>query len=365
MYIIVAILLLAILIVVHEFGHFMAARLMKIDVTEFSVGFGPKLLKWKSKKYETDFSVRAVPLGGFCAFYGEDDTKGESKDDPRAFAKQNVWKRMFVILMGPLMNFVLAFCVAAVFFWCAGNVVPTGEVDPFISQVMASGPAQRAGMKDGDVITAINGREMLDGTMDTLLNTISSWKEGDGPLKMKILRGGETLELEVTPRWNEEAGKMQIGVYINGYRRTETLNPGFFGGIGEAFKMCTNAGGAILRALKNLVTKGEGLEDTAGPVGIVSVISSEVSGSVQQGGVGAGVSVFAQLLILISINLGLMNLLPIPGLDGSRLVFGLIEVIRGKPVPQQKEAMVHLIGMGLLLALMVFFTFRDVMRLFG
>ena len=367
MYIIIAILLLAILIVVHEFGHFIAARLMKIDVREFAVGFGPKLIGWKSKKYETTFAIRLIPMGGYCAFYGEDDATGEWKDDPRIFGKHNVWKRMFVILMGPLMNFVLAFVVATVLIWCTGVTVPTEpeEYDPFIQEVLASGPAYEAGMKDGDQVLEINGVEMLDGTMDTLLNTISSWKEGDGPLKMKILRGGETLELEVTPRWNEEAGKMQIGVYINGYRRTETLNPGFFGGIGEAFKMCTNAGGAILRALKNLVTKGEGLEDTAGPVGIVSVISSEVSGSVQQGGVGAGVSVFAQLLILISINLGLMNLLPIPGLDGSRLVFGLIEVIRGKPVPQQKEAMVHLIGMGLLLALMVFFTFRDVMRLFG
>ena len=146
-------------------------------------------------------------------FYGEDDTKGESKDDPRAFAKQNVWKRMFVILMGPLMNFVLAFCVAVVFFWCAGNMVPTGEVDPFISQVMASGPAQRAGMKDGDIITEINGANMLDGTAETLLNTISGWKDGDEPLQANVKRGEETLELSLTPEWNEDAEKYQIGVY--------------------------------------------------------------------------------------------------------------------------------------------------------
>jgi regulator of sigma E protease len=157
---------------------------------------------------------------------------------------------------------------------------------------------------------------------------------------------------------------MQIGVYISGYLRTETLPAGFFDGIGQAWKMCTNAGGAILRALKNLVTRGEGLEDTAGPVGIVSMISSEVEGQVRQGGAGAGLSAFTQLLILISINLGLMNLLPVPGLDGSRLVFGIIEAVRGKPVPPQKEAIVHLVGMGLLLSLMVFFTFRDVMKLF-
>ena len=116
MYILLAILLLAILITVHEFGHFLAARAMKIEVRQCAVGMGPKLVKWKSKKYETDFSIRAIPLGGFCAFYGEDDTKGVSKDDPRAFPKQNVWKRLFVILMGPMMNFVLAFVLATVFF---------------------------------------------------------------------------------------------------------------------------------------------------------------------------------------------------------------------------------------------------------
>ena len=359
MYIILAILLLAILIVVHEFGHFMAARAMKIDVREFAVGFGPKLIGWKSKKYETTFAVRAIPMGGYCSFYGEDDATGVSKDDPRNFGKHNVWKRMFVILMGPVMNFILAFIAATALIWCIG----TESVNPFIHEVMDSGPAYEAGIQAGDEVLEINGADMMDGTMDTLLNTISSWKEGDGPLQMTIRRDGETVQAEVTPIWNEEAQKMQIGVYISGH--VETVPAGFFGGFGEAWKMCTNAGGAILRALKNLVTKGEGLEDTAGPVGIVSLISTQVEGQVEQGGAGAGASAFTQLLILISINLGLMNLLPIPGLDGSRLVFGIIEAVRGKPVPPQREAIVHLVGMGLLLTLMIFFTFRDVMRLFG
>ena len=294
------------------------------------------------------------------------DPTGESQDDPRAFAKHNVWKRMFVILMGPMMNFVLAFVVATVMLWCTGVTVAKepAQYDPFIQDVMASGPAHDAGLKAGDEVLEINGKDMMDGTMETLLNTISSWKEEDGPLNMTIRRNGETLQTSVTPVWNEEAQKMQIGVYISGYLRTETKPVGFFGGFAESGKLCVNASGAILRALKNLVTKGEGLEDTAGPVGIVSMISSQVEGQVKQGGAGAGLGMFTQLLVLISINLGLMNLLPIPGLDGSRLVFGIIEVIRGKPVPPQKEAIVHLVGMGLLLTLMVFFTFRDVMKLF-
>ena len=176
MYIILALLLLAILITVHEFGHFLAARAMKIEVREFAVGMGPKIVGWKSKKYETDFSIRAIPLGGFCAFYGEDDVKGSAKDDPRAFPKQNVWKRLFVILMGPMMNFVLAFVVATVFFWINGVETATG-VDPYIAEVMAAGPAYSAGMEAGDVVTEINGKDMLDGTMETLLGTIGNWKE--------------------------------------------------------------------------------------------------------------------------------------------------------------------------------------------
>ena len=355
MSIIWAILLLAILVVVHEFGHFIAARLMKIEVREFSVGFGPKLFGWKSRKDEPTFAVRAVPLGGYCAFYGEDDIKGEAKDDPRAFPKQNVWKRLLVILMGPAMNFVLAFVVAAVFYWVNGISIITG-IDPYIADVMAAGPAHSAGMKAGDIVTEINGVNMLDGTTETLSGTIASWKEGDPPLEMTVKRGEETLTLSMTPVWDEAEGKMRVGIMIGGRYRTEQQPVTFTGGIAESARMCLNASGAILRALKNLVTTGEGLDQTSGPVGIVRLVSDEV----QEGGFSA----FTQLLVLISINLGLMNLLPIPGLDGSRLVFGIIEVIRGKPVPPQKEAMVHMAGMVVLFALMIFFTYKDIVNLF-
>ena len=356
MYILLALLLLAILITVHEFGHFLAARSMKIEVREFAIGMGPKLVKWKSRKYETDFSIRAIPLGGFCAFYGEDDPTGASKDDPRAFPKQNVWKRLFVILMGPMMNFVLAFVLATVFFWANGVNVATG-IDPYIAEVMAAGPAYSAGLQQGDVVTEVNGRNMLDGTMETLLDTIANWKEGDAPLRMTIRRGEETLETEMTPVWDEQENKMRIGVSIGGVYRTEMQPVSFLGGIENSWRWCASASGAILGALKDLVTTGKGLDQTSGPVGIVSLVSTEV----QEGGLSA----FVQLLVLISINLGLMNLLPIPGLDGSRLVFGIVEVIRRKPVPPEKEAMVHLVGMVFLFGLMIFFTFKDVMKLFG
>ena len=355
MYIILAILLLAILITVHEFGHFLAARAMKIEVREFAIGMGPKLVGWKSRKYETTFAIRAIPIGGYCAFYGEDDPTGKSRDDPRAFPKQNVWKRLFVILMGPMMNFVLAFVVATVFYWVSGISVATG-VDPYIADVMAAGPANFAGMEPGDRVKEINGRNMLDGTMETLLDTIQNWKEGDEPLKMTVERGDETLHMEMTPIWDETEQKMRIGVTIGGRYRTEMQPVGFFEGFRYSWELCVNASGAILGALKDLVTTGEGFDQTSGPVGIVSVVSSEVK--------EGGLSAYVQLLVLISINLGLMNLLPIPGLDGSRLVFGLVEIVRRKPVPAEKEAMVHMAGMVLLFGFILFVTYRDIVRLF-
>ena len=359
MYIVIAILLLAILIVAHEFGHFTAARMMKIDVTEFSIGFGPRLLGWKSRKHETKFSLRAIPLGGYCAFFGEDDAKGITKNDPRAFANHNVWKRMFVILMGPVMNFVLAFVVTLVFIWCAGiNVPADGTFYPYIYETAEGGAAEKAGLQSMDVVLEINGQSMsnesANGAVSAFQDAVRGWQEGDEPLRMIIRRDGETAEFRMTPAWDAEAGRMMIGV-------TLTPSPvvrrpvGVTEGIREAWDICIDAGGRIIVLFKELVASGDVLKEASGPVGIVSYVSEQVQID--------GIYAFVELLIVISINLGLMNLLPIPGLDGSRLVFGIIEVIRGKPIPQEKEAMVHLAGMVLLFGLMIFFTYKDILKL--
>ena len=364
MYIVFAILLLAVLIMIHEFGHFIAARIMKIDVTEFSIGFGPRLLGWKSRKYDTKFSIRAIPLGGYCAFYGEDDAKGITKDDPRAFPNHNVWKRMFVILMGPMMNFVLAFVVTLAFIWCVGINVPVDDgVYPYISSTAESGAAESAGILKDDIVTEINGVSMrkTDGqeAVEAFREAVGGWKERDEALRVSVLRNGETMEFSMVPvpTWDEDEGKtrMMVGVILSAAIPTERRAASFTEGISEAWNICVDAAGTILTLLKELPTNKEIADSMTGVVGTVAVVQELTQ--------EYGIEMFINLMIIISINLGLMNLLPIPGLDGSRLVFGIIEVIRGKPIPQEKEAMVHLAGMVLLFGLMIFFTYNDIVKL--
>ena len=355
LYILAALLLLAILIVVHELGHFWAARLMKIRVNEFGVGFGPKILGWKSRKHGTNFVIRAIPLGGYNAFHGEESTEKVNPEDPEAFRNQNVWRRMFVVVMGPMMNFLLAFVLATGYYWVNGIPEITG-VDPFVSGVNAAGPAYDAGLQAGDIITEINGAEMLDGTTEPLLETIGSYRQEDPPLQVTVLRGEETLHLELKPEWNEEEGRMMVGVLIGGRYRIREEGANLLQAAGASGEMCWRAAGLILNALKNLVTRGEGLEDTSGPIGIISIVSSEVR--------TGGFQAFLELLISISINLGLMNLMPIPGLDGSKLILGILEAVRGKPLAPEKEAVINTVGVVLLLGLMVLLTFKDVWKLF-
>ena len=352
-YILIALLLLGVLITVHEFGHFIAARLTGIQVMEFAIGFGPKLYS-RTGKSGTKFSLRAIPLGGFCAFYGEDDAEGKTGKDPRAYNNQSVWKRMFSIIMGPMMNFILAFIVVVMFYWVGGIQEITG-IEPYISEVTAAGPAYDAGLKDGDIIVSINGVNMLDGTTDTLLNTLGGYEEGQPPMQLVIRRGDETVETALTPYWNTEEQRYMIGVYIGGRYLTAVHNASLGEAISEGWAYCVYAGSMVFDALGQLV-QGQGMENVTGPVGTISVVSELV----QQDGFEA----FISLLVTISINLGIMNLLPIPGLDGSRFLFAVLEAIRRKPIPPQKEAIIHLCGYALLFGLMIFFTFKDVLRLF-
>lgn len=341
MYVLIGILLLGILIAVHEFGHFIAARATGIEVMEFAIGMGPKLFGWTGKKSGTKFSLRLIPLGGFCAFYGEDDVEGKSKDDPRAYGKQNVWKRIFTVAMGPMMNFVLALVVAFTFFFCLGELIPVPTVD----SLMDGYPAAEAGLLPGDRIVAVNS-EPIEAS-DAVSAALSTGNQAD----VTVLRSGKEHTFTIVPKWNEEDGRYLIGIYF----AQERQKLDFSTSLRAAWDNCVRAGTAVFDALKGIFTDPEVRDSVSGPVGAVAVVSQ----AVQQNGIDA----FLSLLMLISVNLGIMNLLPIPGLDGSRIVFHLIEAVRGKPIKPEREALVHLIGMVFLFSLMIFFTYKDIVRL--
>ena len=337
MYVVLALLLLGVLIIAHETGHFWAARACGIGVQEFSMGMGPLIAKWKSRK-GTQFSVRLLPIGGFCQFYGED----EDEPDPRAFNNQAVWKRAVTVASGPLMNFLVAFLVIVLFM----SVIGINTIVPKIAQVEEN--AQAAGLQVGDTIVSVNGAEMTN--YQQISQAIAASEGNDVTLGVK--RGKEELSLTLTPFYDEEAGRFRVGFSFGQERvRTSVLTS-----IPFSVQYNVESVKLILSTLKDLVFKGQGVDDVTGPVGTVYVIQ-EVT---QQG----GLDVYLELIALISVNLGVMNLLPIPGLDGSRLLFLLIEAVRRKPVKREWEGAIHAAGFILLMGLMVLLTYKDIMRFF-
>ena len=359
LYILAALLMLGVMVTVHEAGHFFAARLCRIPVREFAIGFGPKLLNWGSKKHETKFSLRLIPAGGFCSFYGEDDPSAD-KADPRALNNHAVWKRMLTILMGPVMNIVLALVVAFGFYALGG--LSTGEYGRAqVTAVTEGSAAEAAGFQVGDYIETISGQDARGLTDDQsnykVSQLISAYKEGDAPLTVTVTRDGEETELTVTPLYDESQGRYMVGISMS----MEIVNqqpyyPGFLNSVKMAFNLCLEEGTAILDSFRQLFSGEVGLDQASGPVGVITLVAEQTK--------EYGLEGYLSLLIFISVNLGLVNLLPIPGLDGSRLVFLLIEGIRRKPVPQKIEAYIHLAGFALLMILFLFLTVQDVGKLF-
>ena len=358
-YVIAAIFLLGVMVTIHELGHFMAARLTGIPVKEFAIGFGKKILSWKSKKYETVFFLRMIPAGGYCMFYGEDDVQEKEKSDPRNIANHKVWKRMLTILMGPVMNFVLALVVAAGLYAVLGE--PVREYGyAVIDSVNEGSPAEEAGILAGDKIIAVNGVEAKglneEQTGYAVQKLISVYKEGEPPLEITLLRGEKRIDTSVIPIYDEAEKRPLMGVGLIGEYSVNYVPAPFFRAVKLGADYCVRAGGAILEGLGKMITTGEGFSESSGPVGIVQLIAEETQES--------GLTTYLELLVVISVNLGLFNLIPIPGLDGSRLVFLAIEGIRRKPVPQKVEAYVHMAGYLLLIGLMIVMTFKDVINIF-
>ena len=343
MTIIYAILLLAFIIIIHELGHYTVGRLCGIGIEEFSVGFGKKLLQWK--KNGILYSVRLVLLGGYVRFTGED----EDSDDPRAFNNQPVWKRFLTVLAGPAMNFVLGYVAAVIFL--AGFGMYTSDILPRIEDLVPGTPAIEAGLQPGDVIVSVDGEAITydQAGYDHMKALMALHTQGE-PLELIVRRGGEELPIETELYQDTETGDWKMGIYMTQDRE----KMGFFSAVRYGGELMVTLTREMLLSLKNLVFRGEGLNEVSGTVGIVSEVSRTVS---------QGFDMVLYWLLIISTNLGIVNLLPLPALDGGRLVFLIVEGIRRKPVPRDREGLVHLVGLAMFFVLFIVLTWHDIMRI--
>lgn len=331
-----ALLVLTVLVFVHEFGHFYAGKRLGFRIDEFAIGMGPVVCS--RVKNGTRFAIRALPIGGLCAFHGED----EGVSDPECFNAQPVWKRMIVVLAGPFMNILLAVVLAVIILMTYGEYMPM--INDFTAE---STPAEAAGIQAGDVITEIDGKRI------TYYSECTDYIQQADPesIEITVRRGGEDVTLTARDIYDPESGSNRLGIYIS----PERMRYGFFEAVGNSVRYTSYIVKEMFRVLGGLFTGGVTSDDVAGPVGTISIIGQAVR---------AGFEVVLRLGVLISINLGIMNILPIPALDGGRFLFMVIEAIRGKPIPPEKEGMIHMAGLMLLFSLMILLTVMDVRKLF-
>ena len=368
MNILVAILIFTLIVVIHEFGHFLLAKKNGVGVIEFSVGMGPRLVTFaknndgvkvwwglSQKKFEhlngfdgiTKYSWKLLPIGGSCAMVGEDEVS--SAED--AFGQKGVWARFWVIFAGPFFNFILAFVLSMVLIGFAGFDAP------IVPEVQEGMPMSEAGIQAGDRIISMNGEKIdifREVTAFFQFNPVTE----DSVIEIVYERDGEENHAVVTPVQNEE-GRWVVGITLrSSYTKASPMEVVKYGLIEVKYWVKTT-----LQTVAQLLTGRVSKDEIAGPVGIVNMVGGVIEESVEYG----FLTVFLNILnmcILLSANLGVMNLLPIPALDGGRLVFILIEAVRGKPIDQEKEAMVHLIGLAALMLLMAFVMYNDITRIF-
>lgn len=376
----VTVVMFLVMVSLHEFGHFIVAKALNFKILEYAIGFGPAI--FKKQKGETLYAVRAVPLGGFCKFEGEEETS----DDPRAFSNQAVWKRILVVVAGGISNVILGFILFLIILPSTSPVSTN-----VIERVVPHSYLEQMNVETGDKIVEINGKK-VNFYNDIALYTQDFTK--DTSVEIKIKRDGKKSSLNFKPTEQKIDIKytdkdIEYISTINGYSETEHIEYsdeypkdeskvgteensvryilGFtpkseditvLNVWGQAWNNTRFVVKLVYQSLWDLVTGKAGMEQMSGPVGIVK----EVNTAVNQG--SRSWLYVLNLIALITINLGVFNLLPFPALDGGRLFFMLIELIRRKPIPPEKEGTIHAIGMLLLLLLVVFVSYHDIIKLF-
>ncbi len=319
-----------VLVVVHEWGHYIFARISGIGVMEFAIGMGPKIYYRKGKK--TDFSIRIFPIGGFCKMKGEEETS----EDPDSFNNRPIKGRFATLFAGAAMNFILAVLLFS-FVYATSNEI-------YINKTIPGMAAEKGGLKAGDKILEVGGVPLKDYTS---MNAALQDSVGK-PVKIKVLSGKETLERTVVPAYDNTQKKAIIGVQ---------LRPGIkFAGVSitKGFQRTIDASKMMYDFLGRLVSGRASSDEVSGPVGIVTYYGQAVD---------MGIGFVLNLTAFLSLNLAIINLLPFPALDGGRLLFLIVEAVRRKPVDREKEGFVHFVGFALLIGLMVFVMYKDIIKL--
>ncbi len=340
---IIAILAFCVIIIIHELGHFVAAKLCGIQVNEFSIGMGPKLFRFQ--KGDTAYSLRLLPIGGFVSMEGEDGTS----DNPRAFNRKPVWQRMIVIVAGAVMNLVLGFFVVLISLCMTENIATT-TVSSFRDASVSSQQLQV-----GDRITKIDDMTIFTSSdiIYKLQNSPDKNVNGNLVFDFTVERNGKKLLLEdvefTTMTYEDGTNSIYFDFTVLPMEKT------FGSMISESFKESVSTGRLIIITLIDMMRGRYGMSDLSGPVGVVEVVSDSIS---------YDWSIFFSVVSLITINVGVFNLLPIPALDGCRFLFLVIEAIRRKPLKPEVEGMIHFVGLAALMVLMLVVTFNDIFRIF-
>lgn len=345
--VIIALLVFGAIIFFHEFGHFLLAKKNGIYVNEFAVGMGPTLFSFTKK--ETKYSLKLIPMGGYCMMLGEE----EDVDDEHSFSTKSVWARLSVVLAGPVFNFILAFLLAVIL------IAVNGYDAPEIGYFSEDSPAKEVGLEEGDVITSFNGHRIYN--YREILVYMQLEQKGE-EIALTVERDGEELSYTITPVMTENGYKM--GIAPTSYKKAGLIDVLKYSVLELRYQIKST-----ILSLEYLITGKLGMKNLSGPVGIVSMMSDTIDQAKESAGGDVATAVINVVLnmlnfcILLSANLGVMNLLPLPALDGGRTVLLLFEAIFKKKLPAEKEAFVNMLGFMLLIGLMIVVMFQDVAKI--
>ena len=340
--IIATIFVFGLLVFVHELGHFITAKLTGMRVDEFAIGFGPRLVSFRYG--ETVYSIRMVPLGGFNDIAGMNPDDNDAGD--RGYCRKPILSRMIVILAGSAMNFILPVVLFFGIFFFAG--VQTPNPAPVLGTVLADNPAAEAGLLANDRILAVDGKPI--GTWQELVDAIRS-NHGNVPMTMQVERDGKDLTVSVTPHYDVSQQRGYIGI-VNAY---ESSYPGFIQSVSMAFERTAMIVAMMLDALYRIVLELSGSE-LAGPIGV-----AQMAGEVAE----MGIVPLLNFAALLSLNLAIINLMPVPALDGGHFLTLCVEAVRGKPLSPKIMHYIQNVGVGFIILLMLLAMKNDVVRIFA